>query len=396
MKKSVLPVFFLLLAVSAMAFSLNVNQPGFFKGQEMIISGDCGEPVSVLGTMEEKGLFSAVADCKNGSYEHRQPVSFLFPVGELTVFVAEKTFFESKKVLVRSARESVLLEISIGSPSQREVSRTEKVVVSVSVSDAGKPVENATVRSWDSSGKPFPLLSTTPGVYSAEVAIPFDAELKPWNIIVVAEALGSQGTVGGEQSFSVPVVQAPIVLEIESPSSQSLSTSQKVLFRVKARYQNGSFLESPLVFLQRNDQNIALEPKEPGVFETTQTFSSNELGLQKLVLFATDSAQNNAGKELEFFVTEDFQSQFVTILPYLLFIGVLVALVALVVVPRIRRQKNEKGLLKRKKEIEQELVVLQKQYFEQNAMNRGSFRQKMVALEQALDEINKKLNTPKK
>jgi len=391
--------FFLLLlffVVSAQALSISISQFGFLKGEELIIRGDCDANVSIQGHLVEKEIFSATAECRNGAYVHREPVSFLVPTGELSITASEESFSESKSALVRPTRESAFLTISVGSPSQREVNRTENVVVSVSVSDAGKPVENAVVQSWDPSGKPFRLDSTAPGIYSAEVAIPFDAALKPWNIIVVAEAQGAQGTVGGEQSFSVPLVQAPIVLEVESPTGQNLSSLQKVLFRVKARYQNGSPLENPVVFLQRNDQNIALESREPGIFETTQTFSSKELGLQKIAFFAMDSAQNRAGKELEFFVTEDFQSQFVTMLPYLLSIGVLIALVALVVVPRIRKQKNEKGMLKRKKEVEQELAVLQKQYFEQNAMNKDAFGQKMVALEQELDEINKKLNTLKK
>ncbi len=393
--KKIFLLLLLFLPVFAQAFSLNISQFGFLKGEEMVISGDCQESVSIQGFLAEKEIFSATANCVNGAYVHREPVSFLFPTGELLITARGGAFLESKKALVRPTRESAFLTISIGSPSQREVSRTEKVIVSVSVSDAGKPVENAVVQSWNPDGKPFRLASTAPGIYSAEVAIPFDADLKPWKIIVVAEAQGALGIVGGEQSFSVPLAQAPIVLEVESPIGQNLSTLQKVLFRVKARYQNGSPLENPIVFLQRNDQNSVLESKEPGIFEITQTFSSKELGLQKLAFFAMDSAQNRAGKELEFFVIEDFQSQFVTMLPYLLFIGVLVALVSLVVVPRIRKQKTEKGMLKRKKEIEQELASLQKQYFEQNALNKDAFRQKMVALEQELDEINKKLNTLK-
>jgi hypothetical protein len=396
-QRTVLPALaFLFLFFFVHAFSLETNQSVFLKGETIVASGACTETVSIEGTQQEKRVFSAVAGCENGSYSIQQPVSFLFPSGELFVSATERAVSETKKIEVKPTRESAFLAVSIESPGETTLPRAAKTTIRVSVLDAGKPVENAVVQSWGINGEQIVLSPVVPGIYAADTMVPFDAELKNWNLFITTEAGAGNETYGGEQSVSIPVVPASISLELISPSGQNLSALQENLFRVKATYPDGSPLNNPVVLLQRNDQTIVLEEKQPGFFETKQVFSGQEIGLQKMVLIAGDSAGNKTSQSISFFVTSDFQSQFVSILPYLLSIVVLVALVALVLVPVIRKQKGEKGMVRRKHEIEQELSVLQKQYFDENSLSKDSYRQKSVSLEQELEEINKKLNTTKK
>lgn len=397
MKKLLVLAALLILLLPVFGITLSVSKQTVFKGETLVLNGTCNSDVSLTGQLEEKKIFAQTVACTAGKYSTQQEISLLVPSGQIQLTAAEKQSIQTAVVTVKPTRKSAFLSIAINSPTTPALVRTETVNLRVFVSDAQNPVENATVQSWLPSGEPLTLAQTENGAYAATLKIPFDANLGAWKLIVTAQAQNQSETepIGGEQSVAIPIEQAPVLLEIESPTQKNISALAPTVFRFRAHYPDNSPLEQPTVSLILQNKEIPLQSTGNATFETTISFPAEQVGLQKMVLQATDSAANTGNQEFEFFVATDFQSQFSSLPPFAVTILILVGTVAFLLIPRIRTKKAEKNLAKRKKEIEQELTTIQRDYFERNAMDKQKFDETHTALLQELDEINKKLNTPK-
>ncbi|MBU1930454.1 hypothetical protein KJ972_03030, partial [Candidatus Micrarchaeota archaeon] len=214
--------------------------------------------------------------------------------------------------------------------------------------------------------------------------------------LILAETQSSGELIGGEQSISISIIEAPIILDLDSPKESTLLALEKTVFRIKASYANGAFLQGGAAVLFLDGKEISMKKKENGFFEASYTFSAEETDLQHVSVQVSDAIGNHGTLEQDFFVVADIRVQFFALLPILVVLVILAVLVTWLVIPRIRVRKTTESTQKRKMELEQELVSLQKQYFEQNAISKQTLSKKSFELNKELTELNKKLNTSTK
>lgn len=392
-KRLVFALAVLCLVSQAFAVSLNLESLIVSKGGSISGYGDCSESVLLEGKVNGNELFSRSIACAGGVFSFSQPVSFLVPSGYMDITVSENDDLDSETVRVNPTRESAFLSLTVLSPTVREISRSESITLSIQVLDAGQPVESATVKTWDFEHNEVLLEKTAPGIFTATVLVPLNADAGEWSLPIVAESSRNDERIGGERVLPVSIVPADFLVSLEQPAEASLSILQPVLFRARLQYPSGAPVEQAVVQLVVNEQPVEMAARGNGFFEASHLFSENDAGTQRVSLSAEDAFGNTGSFSRDFFVASDVRASLLNWLPVLLVIIVLLFLVNSFIVPRIRGRKNIQFLQARKTEIESELVRLQQQYFEQNAISKPVFSEKTAALNKELADVNKKLNT---
>lgn len=391
MKKSSLAFFFLFWAVSAVALTVLVSPDQVQKQDVLRVEGECSQTVLVQVEWQQKTVLEITGECNNNRFGLSIPVSFLVPTGELTLFVSENTQTVHQTVLILPSRESAFLSISLISPVERSMMRGQTDTIRVTVLDGSTPVSDAKIRAWDFENQSLEFESKGTGVFEAVIRVPLDAPVGAWNLTVLAST-ADETTAGGEQSFEIPISKASIGIELPENAPTQFSANQPVRIRFQVKYATGSLVLNPAISAQLDNQPIPVI-QQGDWFELTVPGNRVKNGLNKVSVVATDSAQNSGDKTIEFFVVRDFSSEVSEWLPIIGLSLVLVLLVATQIIPRVRSKKAWKAMKKRRQQIETELALLQKEYFEANTVSKEAFDQKTNALLAEAAELDKKINT---
>lgn len=381
---------FCIFLQSSFALSISANRQAAEKGEEVQFFGACNDKVEITAFEGERELFSQTANCIANNYILAKIVPMNFPAGEWKIVAKSLDEKEQAFLEVRHSRESAFLLLVFQKPETKKFFRKQKAEITVEITDAGKPVENAVVNFWGANGKIMQLTSAGKGFYTAEHEIHFDERLGKFQLAVAAEAEKNGARFGGESSTEISVEKAVIEIELLEPKHRTIHIGEKTGFAAKALYNGTEGLIEPTLVLYIGDKNFLLE-KENGLFSSTTQIEDRFRGKQVLKIVAIDSAGNTGEKSYNVVV----QDNPLALISTLLIVGVVVLVALFLFWPiflGIAGQKAEQKQLRKKRVfLEKNINELQKRYYEGRVKDKQYYKQKLSEMRQELTEANAKL-----
>ena len=286
------------------------NSTEYPKGEKLIITGDAKDVLDRLinggdlyiGFSNKQWKASANTQIGvSGNFLLEYVISFGDPEGvwEAKVLVKDQlnnSGSANLTVNVKTPPAGSFLYVKFLTPVESlTYSRGETIKLAVEVTDVNKPVSNANVSIKTPDGGVVRLNETTPGTYSAEYDLGYDAPVG--NISLVAEGLKEdEGKFKGGGNF-IPIVVKPVGLKVDllSPTKSDFVAGETVEFQVKVLYPDGVSVSGASVFVELpKGERIFLKEEEKGFYTTGYTIQQGEEGSWQMQLKVEDAYGNLA------------------------------------------------------------------------------------------------------
>ncbi|MFH1255973.1 MAG: hypothetical protein V1494_01640 [Candidatus Diapherotrites archaeon] len=404
MKKNFKFALFALVFCALMAFAGAENisiaaNASMEKGQMLEMHGSCARLafVALSATSSDgKKIFENEIQCTSaGDFSYIYGTSFLDPAGEWVLAAESAGEKAETSISVLEKPESQFYLITFLSPSATEYKRTDDIIISVKVTDSGKAVDDANVIAWGVEGKRIQLYGNGNGNYSTTYGLPFDAELGEWVLTVAADKKSESLYAGGENSISLAVAKARIIIDALEPSLETYQLSEPIPLKASAVYSSGKKLagagEKPKITARIGENEVLLQQVDENFFAGSYEPRGEDFGEIAIVFSATDEA-GNTGETLKTVITTNYWGWFLK--NNLLFF--VVAIVLAVLLARFfysgakysimgSRLKNEKT------QTEELIKSLQREYFEKGVMPAGTYKENLSKLKAKLTELDARI-----
>lgn len=383
----------ILVASGAQALGVNFGKGSYYKGEVIDVSGQCGVSGRVNLTLEysKKMLAGQGIDCNFGIFFFSYESSYLDPAGGWSAEIEGDGNSVVAKADVLATPKSAYYLITFLSPITLEHSRNDDVKVRVRVTDAGTPVEDAEVQTWDSGGTKRQLAPEGAGLYYFDYTVPYDTRATSWNIIVTAQKVADGERFGGESSLITEITKANINIEKVEPKTSTFELGESIPIAVKISYQNGKKVIDPVVMASVKDKELVMVPAPDGTFRTEYAASAGEEGGLAFGITAKDGA-GNTGKISANVVAVAGPVWFIK--SNILYI-IMILVVAAISGRFVYNAVNEKLFLERLKterEKTTELIkALQRDYFERATVPRAMYERSLSEHKTRLGELEKKI-----
>lgn len=381
-------IFVCLLAANVFGLTALLDTNSFLKGQSISVSGLAAGEVVVSAKLGNREIFEQkVKADSSGKYNFSRSVGYLDPTGNWKLNIKDAIEQIELPIMIYPSRPSEFLSINVLSPSTEKFARGDKIKLNIYVTDAGKPVEDATVVFWDSIGVRQLMINQKKGYFIAETNVPADAELGKWWLYFTAESTSKGQTIGGEITIELEIVQSLITLEVIEPKFQEIKLGSSIPIRVRATYSDGLPIQNPVLFASVRDQKFSLQKFDEDIFEGNYTPRGEDAGLLQLKIVATDSLENHTEKVLPITVS-GFLEWFVV--SNILWIGTIVIILGfllftstekLYVIARHRLLEAKKlALIEEKKHV-------QSKYFKHGSISKDTYRDKEIDLSTQISQL---------
>lgn len=402
MRATLALLFLSMLSVLAFPFSLSTDKTEYLKGETIKITGTAqpGELVSLSISSGPRGMYKDSVIASNGSFQASYPLAFSDPKGNWDVKASAGSGSSNARITVSPTREGAYYLVRFTSPAYEnfEFSRSESVIVSVSVFDSGNPVSGASVKAW-AGDHPFALAETASGVYQGDYEIPPDSKTGSMDIYVVVEKKSGGSQFGGENSLKIQVKEVPIQIEFISPTAGSYKMGETIPVKFRLSYSTGKSVVDPMVTVMANDAQLQLSV-DGDVFSGNYNVSDQDANILKsgtvrISVDATDSG-GNKGSAYKVIEVKGLTTQAVTEYYWYLIIGgfILIAIIAIAI-----RWFMARSALERLEKERGELVALEKglqeEYIKKGSIDRQNYERRMADYESRLSELDRKIRKEK-
>ncbi len=376
----------------SLAFAAHeTSKESYSKGETISVSGECFDNVSISISSLGRQIIGQDIACQNSAFAFDYEIQFYDPVGIWRIKSLEGAKEDSSTVSVKHVRESQFYLITFLSPAKESFYRKEMVNISARIQDAGANVEDAEVFTWLPTGEKVVLAHRGEGVYGIDYEISANERIGPWKITVSAKKESDAGVFGGENSTTVRVDKAPIIVDLVKPNTKGFSLGTDIEVEINVSYEDGSTPEniSATVFFDGTETEMAGQGN--GIFTHSIPLTKEDLGIKKIIVTVSDEFENETMLVHEITVSESIFSLAMDLAPYLVAILIVLVVVAVVVVPRFREKQDVSSLAKRQKLLDSKVIKLQTDYFTKGTLSKTVYDKKIAKYEVELREIKKKL-----
>lgn len=389
-------IFFLLLFIipNICSLTLETDNATFQKGEIFRIFGRCTslDTVKVSSFQDIKEIFEESAECsENGTFSLTHQISYLDPEGDWLIFAAEGDENKTNTIRITPTKESSFLVITFLSPSTISHYKNEDLDISVKITDAGQPVEDANVLFWGAEGEKQNLVYKGSGIYSSQYTIPLDTPAEAWDLRVTSLKKAGAQEHGGETKINMEIGSAPLQIDIIWPKAKSIEIRNQATIEAKITYFNGKQFDGNAA-VEIAGKKFNLERKSEYLYGTTLFISEEYLGTNEFAISAEDKFGNFGKKEVEFVVIGGIISQLQNAGVYILVAVIIAAVFIFLAYPRISKNLNLKKLTAEERKLNFLIEKLQRDYFETNVIDRQTYQKKLAEFEAKLNEAKKKLN----
>ncbi|MDP6670876.1 MAG: hypothetical protein QGI60_03600 [archaeon] len=391
-RAALLALFLLCIFISASAaLSIKAERDEFFKGEEIVVSGNCNTGLEVYFLNAEREITRAQVECVDEQYSFSYQTSFLDPAGIWWAWAKEGTDKRKFQLKVNATRESQFYLITFLSPSEESYFREQDLNISVRITDAGQIVNNAKAYTWDSEGKKLEMLYFSEGVYLVNYRIPSNAKIEDWAIVVTAEREKFNETFGGERRINVSVEKAPIAINIIKPEFKNFEVDSTLEMEIALTYLSGQPVKDANVEMLFGEELLGMESQGNGTFTQSFVLEREDLGAKKISIIVVDSQDNDANTQFDIIVSDSIISNAITLIPIVSVLIILALIGIFVVKPILTEKEDIASLKKQKKRLETQLNKLQKDYFAWGRVSKEYYNGKNVELQAKLSDVKKKL-----
>lgn len=374
---------------------VQINKPNYQKGEEITIIGTQAEGfVEITAKNGSMDVFNARVLPVDGNFLFERKIDYLDPKGIWRITVKDAKTASEKNVLVNPNREAEYLVITFKSPAPAAYARTTNIDVTVEVKDAQQPVLDALVYVWGLKGEKLQLQGKGDGSYSLPYALPVDGAIGEFSLTAVASAMTGaekKDKVGGEMSLKLKVETSPVNIEILEPKADEIELGEKQILQLRLSYANNNPVKNAEITALAEHLNIIVDEKEDGIYEGTFVVEDSEAGVMELRVKASDAHSNKGElkksiklKSEVFFLLKENLTLYIFPIIFVGYILVLAGNEASYFLRRalLRRRKQQLLLMKRN---------LQKQYYQDRALDQATFERRNAEVDTELNEIRTKL-----
>lgn len=392
----------LLICFSANALTLNTDKDSYEKGETINVSGSSESAVRLTISNGKIKIAEEELIPEGNLFEFSYKSTYLDPSGQWTITAENDMNRIEKDFEVRIPARGAYFLITFFSPSTGEHKRTKNIEINVEITDAGVPINSAEVVAYGASGERLQLEPKGEGIYYLNYAIPFNAPLGEWNLVLTAKKGYGNNLTGGENSIKLTVIETPILLEVVRPSTQIIGLGERTTIIVKPTYFNGKTVDESTTLTARINSEIVDFARESNG-EYIAYYTPGELGELKIEVSAEDSAQNEGSKVLTIIVggwLEFFIGQYWL---YLLIGIIIAALIVYKTQSKVIYDFRLNSLKKEKEKTKLMLKKVQEDYFKKGVIDKtnyeptsSEYKKKLCAIDEKINVLMKKKEKIKK
>lgn len=375
---------------ASLALTLATDNESYLKGHTIQVSGTVKTPKgnfvsSGTATIQfSSGDWSqqSTVQISDGAFSDNYTISYADPVGTWTVTISAQDNLNnsgstSKNITVVTPSGTAYYNVDILSPLPGVAySRGEKVLIATRVTEGSVAVENAGVTFTAPDGKKIVLSETAPGTYSTQYTIDWGDPLSDWYLSVEGQRMTENTLKAGGNYLKIEVEPATLQVNIISPAESALKEGESVEVKVEVSYPDGRPVENAAVIARTsNGENLNLVAKGSGVYSTTYTVSSEDIGGLTLQISVADSSGNLGSKSSTVTVVAMGAAEVVVFRYWWALLSVIigVGVVSAYVVHRMRvaaRLDNIKKEMTELDKLEKQAVI---DYFKNGSITRNIF-----------------------
>jgi hypothetical protein len=288
--------------------------------------------------------------------------------------------------------DTVYYTVVISSPPEgHSYLRGAEVRISVNVTEAGDPVENAVVSCRSSKGDNLsPFTENSPGRYSLSYILGWDEPLGKWSISVEAKKITDDKLKAGGSYTTIEIEPAVIDLEILRPTAHNFVRGETVDIEVRASYPNEATPENAVVTATLpNEENMLLTQGENDTYVGSYDITSENITGWIMRITATDSYGNSGDTSFTLSVTPPEGSPPFLLILVVVAIFVAVGITSSFIALRKRRAGRLRSIKEEKKDIQKTQTDAAIQYFKKGEISRETYDKLMHELERKLTELEK-------
>lgn len=280
------------------------------------------------------------------------------------------------------------LSIELATDFNKAVGRGQKIDLNLLVRDPdGNPVEGADLSLEDAAGNTVDLNSVGNGFYVGEYTVPVDLPLGAQGISLFASKAGLSGL----ETLSLQIEEGRVNAVLMQPSEPKASVGEKLEFKFKLVYDDGSPVENPDANASLNNVSIPLVLDEAtGIFTGHYVFSETDLEQAMLVVSASDSLGNASVTSLAFSVQQPLPLLLIA-LAIALIVAVLLAFYGLKRTHKLSSLLGKSGMISLSKKKKQLLKAIAREKNEITSLEKG-----IVQHEKELKAVRKEINVERK
>jgi hypothetical protein len=295
-----------------MTLTLLTDADSYGKGESIQIYGTAKDPennnvasgTATIQLSTTNWLHSFTTAITNGAYSTSYYVTFDKPDGDWSI---SATATDTKGHVTSSAQTKT---VSIATPDTYEhyyvdvmsptvgqlFKRGETVTFTISLENQdGERMQGANVNAYFSSGEKILLSEGSSGIYSNSYDIGYDFEVGNLSLYVEAKKQEDGKLKVGFNyiNFKVQAINPSIEI-IEPKAGQLMETGETFEIKIKATYPNNSPVEEGVIlaFGPGGEELIFIKSNEPGVYVTSYTPNSGNIGKWAIQLSFQDAYGN--------------------------------------------------------------------------------------------------------
>lgn len=396
MRLKIFLIVFALLFIVTTAFALNITteKKQYLKGEVISFEIDCqanAEFMFALSQQQHK-IISITATCPpEGKYSYKYPTTPADPSGEWNALAVQGSKQAEIRTSLLHVPTSAYYVLNFLSPVAGQHERTKTIRISVLATDASTPVDDAQLFFWGVNGEKLMLTHSENGIYLFDYEIPYDTELKEWELLATADKIVEGQHYGGENRINIEIIKAPISIKVLEPLLQTYKLGLELPILIEARYFNGKPLQQPTLTAQISSTILPLVRIDDLNYQGSHLLGGEDFGALTITITAIDAVGNSGTKSIEIVTTGWFEWFISVSLPYMLALAV--AVIAAILIFR-RKMKSHLQLMHLRRERQKLTVLLEKlqhSYFEKGCISRKEYSTALAEYKSKLADINRRI-----
>ncbi|GEM_PF-5792619 len=329
----------------------------------------------------------------NGEFQFQFKTSLIDPPGNWIVLAhgtdANNNTMEFQKTisLIHPSQQRPL-SITRRIEGPTTVPRGSRVTIIAQVLDSNRPISDANLVLIPASGEPILFPAPLDENYSLLYTIPGSLPLGENTFVLRATRKGILATTG-QTEFDLNIVSGAFSVTLLKPTQRLFNIGDRIEFQVSAQYESSQPVLEAKILLRTEDVEFELSPLGGGYYTKHYVAQESDTGPFSFKVVATDSFGNSAEAENQIEIFGYGPAYYASIygIPAIAILFLLIGVGFGIQRFQKQRLTHEQARNRKNQLLELEKQI-QRQYFEQGALNKTEFENRMLEYEDELKKLN--------
>ncbi|MFH1587332.1 MAG: hypothetical protein ABID38_05730 [Candidatus Diapherotrites archaeon] len=355
-------------------------------------------PLRIVFKTGEKTLHKAEINSEeDGEFRYNYHTNFLEEPGIWLVNIGgvdlnNNSVFIEKSILVRESIPESHLEIELIKKLESIYVRGQEMEFIVKVTNRNEEeIAGADVKIL-MGNKTVPLAEIRSGQYSGLYRIPWNEQLERRDLMISARKEEGEVLLSGSETLFVTIAPADLSIDIIEPREKRYKVGDTIPIEVDASYGSLEFIGNGTVTTLINGKEIVLNAVGIGLYEGSYYVEEEDEGEMRFEVRAEDEYGNSnfveesiliSGKSIVFDIMKN--------IAIIAIVGAVLISVGMITAFFIIQRRRLGKLIRRRKEVEELEIELQKRYFDETSISKGEFKDGMEKYEMELKILTEEI-----